>query len=155
MRFFVTSKLRFKQLRLQGQDKCWRQCGQTMADHYHIFWACPLIQPYWKEIAGEIQIILSLQVEFSFFTLYLSKIPVGFKAKDNSLYKVLLAANKKAITWKWLHTNLPSRSDWIAIVNEIQCMEKPTYSLRLQTEQCRTHWERWNTYTLKCKPLSL
>lgn len=50
---------------------------------------------------------------FLFFPLYLGKIPVGFKARDKYLYKVLLAASKNAITWKWLHTNLPSRSDWI------------------------------------------
>lgn len=54
IRFFVTPKLKSKQQGSQGQDKCWKQCGQTKADHFHIFWSCPLIQPYWQELAGEL-----------------------------------------------------------------------------------------------------
>ena len=108
IRFFVTPKMKSKQRGCQGQDKCWRQCGQTMADLVHIFWACPLFQPYWQDLAGEIQSIFGLRVNFSFITLYLGKIPVGLMAQDNYLYKVLLAASE---------TDLPTRNDWISIVN--------------------------------------
>ena len=149
----MTPKLEFKQQGFQGQDKCWRQCGQIMANHFHIFWACPLIQPYWKELAGEIRTIFGLEVEFSFVTLYLGKTPVGLTTQDNYLYKVLLAASKKAITRKWLQTNLSSTNDWITIVNEIQCMEKMTFSLRLQAEQYTKCWERWTSYSLRCSSL--
>ena len=153
--FFVTPKLKFKQQGFQGQDKCWRQCGQTMADHFHIFWACPLIQPYWQDLAEEIQSILGLKVDFSFITLYLGKFPAGLMAQDNYLYKVLLAASKKAITRKWLQTNLPSKNDWITIVNEIQCMEKLTFVLRLRAEQFAKYWEKWTSYSLTCNSLSV
>lgn len=122
MRFSATPKLESKQQAFQGHDKCWRQCGQTIADHFHIFWACPLIQPYWQELAGEIQSILGLKLDFSFITLYLGKILVGLMAQDIYFYKALLAARKKAIKRKWLQTNLPARNDWITIVKEIQCM---------------------------------
>lgn len=56
-------------------------------------------------------------------------------AQDNYLYKVLLAASRKAITRKWLQTKLPSRDDWTTIVDDIHRMEKLTFSLRLQAEQ--------------------
>lgn len=150
IRFFLTPKLKSKQQGTLGQGICWRQCGQTMADHVHIFWACPLIQPYWQDFAEEIQSIFCLKVDFSFITLYLGKTPVGLKAKDNYLYKILLAASKKAITRKWLQTDLPSRNDWITIVNDIQCMEKLTFTLRLRTDQYTKYWERWTSYSLMC-----
>ena len=110
------------------------------------------IQPYWQDLAGEIQSICGLKVNFSFITLYLGKTPVGLTAQDNYLYKVLLAASKKAITRKWLQPNLPTRNDWISIVIEIQCMEKLTFTLRLRAE---CYWERWTSYSFKCNSLSV
>lgn len=56
------------------------------------------------------------------------------------LYKVLLVASKKAIARRWLQANLPSKDDWITIVNEIHCMEKLTYSLGLRPEQYIKYW---------------
>lgn len=69
IRFFITPKLKFKQQGFRAQDICWGQCGKSVADHYHVFWACPLIQPYWQEIAEEIQTIFGLELEFSFIAM--------------------------------------------------------------------------------------
>lgn len=30
-------------------DTCWRGCG-LLSDLRHIWWDCPYIQPYWKDI---------------------------------------------------------------------------------------------------------
>lgn len=35
---------------MKAEGRCWRQCGELVADHFHIFWGCPAIQPYWSEI---------------------------------------------------------------------------------------------------------
>ena len=73
----------------------------------------------------------------------MGKIPVGLMAQDKYLFEVLLAASKKAIIRKWLQTNLPSRNDWITIVNEMQCIEKLTFSLTPQAEHYTKYCERW------------
>ena len=52
----------------------------------------------------------------AFVTLYLGKIPVGLMVQDNYFYVMLLAVSKKAMTQKWLQTNLPLRNDLITIV---------------------------------------
>lgn len=31
---------------------CWRQCGSTVANHYHIFWDCPKLNVFWKGYPG-------------------------------------------------------------------------------------------------------
>lgn len=107
-----------------------------MADHFHIFRDCPFVQPYWQELAGEIQTIFGLNLRFSFVTLYLGRIPVGLMERDNYLYKLLLAVSNKAITQKWLQTNLLSRDDWITIINQLQLMENLTFLLKI-TEICK------------------
>lgn len=111
-----------------------------MADHFHILWACPLIQ-----------LIFHLKIDFSFSTLYLGKIPVGLMAQDNYLYKVLLVASKRAITQQLLQTNLPSRNDWITIVNEIQYMGKLTFTLSLRSDQ----YTKYHKVTLTPNSLSV
>lgn len=37
-----------------GRPESRRQCSNVMADHFHIFWHCPLIQSYWLEVTKEI-----------------------------------------------------------------------------------------------------
>lgn len=107
-KIFVTPKLKFKQQGSQGPGKCWWQCGQIMEDHFHIFWDWPFVQPYWQELAGEILKIFSLNLHFSFVTLYLGRIPVGLMEEDSYLYKALLAASKKAMA-----SDLPAIQGWL------------------------------------------
>lgn len=47
--FFTTQKLKLKQKAQCKCGRCRRQCGELVADHFHIFWGCPAIQPYWSE----------------------------------------------------------------------------------------------------------
>lgn len=49
MRFFINPKNKPLQNSKPESSNCWRQCGNTMADHYHIFWTCPAIKSYWRE----------------------------------------------------------------------------------------------------------
>ncbi len=43
--FFITPK---QKAHIEGGDtKCWRQCGFLEANHWHIFWECPVIKPFW------------------------------------------------------------------------------------------------------------
>ena len=146
IRYFITPKLKSLQQGGQDQGQCWRQCGKTMADHFHIFWDCPLIQPFWQEVTKEIGAIFGIEIECSFVTLYLGRIPVGLMSRDTYLYKIILAACKKAITRKWLQVIPPTKDDWSTIVNEIDTMESLTFSLRLRADQYSRNWCKWFCY---------
>lgn len=82
VRFFITPKLTALQTDTQSRGFCWRQCGTSMASHFHIFWACPKIQLFWREVSAEINKIIGEDLDFSFVILYLRKIPETVLYKD-------------------------------------------------------------------------
>lgn len=139
MRFFITPKITALQTGTQSQGFCWRQCGASTANHFHIFWACPKIQPYWREVATEIHKIMGVELDYSFITLYLGKIPETVLHRDKYLLKILLASSRKAITRRWLRVDPPTLDQWRGIVKEIYCMERFTFVLRLELEKCTEH----------------
>ena len=55
VRYFITPKLKCVQTGETVRGPCWRNCGEQLADHFHIFWSRPAIQPYWQEIIQVIQ----------------------------------------------------------------------------------------------------
>lgn len=58
-----------------------------------------------------------IHVGCCFVTLHLDKVPDKLMSQDEDLFKILLAATKKAITRKWLQPNPPSKDDWTAFIN--------------------------------------
>lgn len=146
MRFFITPRRTYLQSGRPGAGSCWRECNNSMADHYHIFWGCPAIQSYWLGIVSEINLIMEFEVECSFNTVYLGNIPTTFNTQDKYLLKILLVASKKAITKKWLNKNPPTKEEWITIVKGVFEMERLTFSLRLCTDKFYKYWSKWLVY---------
>lgn len=77
IRFFITPKRKYLQNGKPESAFCWRQCNTSMADYFHIFWKCPMIQTFWLEIVTEIKLILGFETEYSFSTIYLGNIPTN------------------------------------------------------------------------------
>lgn len=148
VRFFITPKIAALQSGAQSRGSCWRKCGTSMANHFHVFWACPKIQSYWGEMANEINKIMGMELDYSFVTLYLGKISETLLHKDKYLLKILLASSRKAITRKWLQVDPPTLAQWRGIVKEIYCVERLTFVLRLELQKCIDRWEKWIMYTL-------
>lgn len=65
---------------------CWRKCGHQSANHYHIFWECPSIKNFWKEIHNFLQDIFLEDIPLDFKTIYLECIPQGWLKEDKSIY---------------------------------------------------------------------
>lgn len=120
VRYFITPKLKYVQRGETARGLCWRNCGEQLADHFHIFWSCPAIQPYWQKITQVIQNIFGGEINSSFSTIYLGNIAPHIPGRDKYLLKILLAASKKTITRSWLQPTPPAESDWIDIVTNIQ-----------------------------------
>ncbi len=110
----------------------WRECGSDSADHAHVFWSCPYVQPFWKGVGSLISEILDLDTDFSFNVLYLGHIPQGLNKSDTYLLKIFMVASKKTLTKSWLQKNPPTIATLIKIINSIRLMEKMTFTLRLQ-----------------------
>lgn len=64
LRYFITPKIKELQCKNAEQGKCWRKCGSTSVGHFHIFWECSKIAPYWTEVVKRIKLITGVQVVF-------------------------------------------------------------------------------------------
>lgn len=126
-----------------------------MANHFHVLWACPRIQPYWGEVAIEINKTIGIKMDYSFDTLYLGNLPKALPHKENYLLKILLTSSRKAITRRWLKADPPTRAQWHGIVEEIFEMERFTFVLRLELEKFKKLWEKWIVYSLCTEQLNI
>ena len=124
------------------QLDCWRECGDTAVDHAHIFWSCPVIQPFWKEVTTLVSNVMGFNIDTTFEILYLGQSPDGLCQDDSYLLKIL-AASKKAITKNWLQKKCPTVDIVVNIVKQLHLLEQMTYSLRLQKEIGERKWEKW------------
>ena len=136
--FFITPNIKGKQL--LRQQTCWRKCGHTDANHSHIFWSCPKIEPFWERVNAVLNEVLGYVIPNKCLGQYLGSITDVALKEDNYLAKVLLTASRKAIKRKWLDVDPPSHSQWLDIVQEIFMMEKMTYSLRLKEGEFNRKW---------------
>ena len=143
IRYFITPKLKCVQTGEARRGLCWRKCGEQLADHFHIFWSCPAIQPYWQVVIQVIQTVFGNGFDCSFSTVYLGNIAAHLLVQDKYLLKILLAASKKAVTRKWLQVEPPTETDWIDIVIDVQNMETMTFLLNLQFDTFLQYWEKW------------
>ena len=139
VRYFITPAQQKYQ-----DTRCWRLCGEKSANHFHIFWECPSIIPYWNELKKSMTKILKVELPFTFVVLYRGK---GNQRITNSgdkyLFRTMLVAGKKAITRKWLKTEVPKMEDWVEVMHNIFIMEKLTFSIRLESDKFKILWNNW------------
>lgn len=81
VRFFITPKIKKSQTQNPEHSQCWRKCGNMSAGHFHIFWECPAIATFWKDVMKEINLITGLKLTFNFKTIYLGNLPSGLGKK--------------------------------------------------------------------------
>ena len=150
IRYFITPI----QSRYRGTGvECWRSCKQNTANHFHVFWECPVLVEYWKEIHEHLEGAFGIVIPFRFDSLYLGNLPYDqLDSNDKKLILILLMACKKAITRKWLQPQPPTIEDWIEITHDIFRMEKLTYSLRNQKEKLFWIWTKWTEYVKPVQP---
>uniref|UniRef100_A0A3Q3BC05 ribonuclease H n=1 Tax=Kryptolebias marmoratus TaxID=37003 RepID=A0A3Q3BC05_KRYMA len=143
VRFFITPNIKSKHCNDTKKAKCWRNCGNESAGHFHIFWECTKITPFWLEVIGEINAKMGLNLRYDFAVAFLGDLPQTLGKSDRYLLLVLLAGARKAITRRWMDVEPPSNSDWREIVEEIHTMERLTFSLRLATHKYNRYWKKW------------
>lgn len=126
---------------------CWRLCGTNNANHYHIFWGCPVIKPFWEQLTEHINNIFAEKIPCKFEAMYLGDILVdNWTLKDKKLLSMLLAASKKTVTKNWLKPKAPTIEEWTNIVLDIYIMEKLTFSLKSQWRPFFRIWSKWTDY---------
>ena len=144
IRFFITPKQ--KAHLTGGEAECWRQCGHREANHWHIFWECPVLEPFWTELHKVLSGLFNTNLPKQFSTLFLGNLDLQVRKADEYLFDILITAGKKALTRRWLTPDPPTTQEWISIVNDIYLIERITFSLRLQKVTFTKKWAKWVKY---------
>ena len=143
IRYFKTPHILSK-MDANRPDTCWRGCGDQIANHAHVFWSCPILDSFWRDVFNSLDSIFEEQIPRDPLVAILGAIPEKqMSRKKIYLLHILLAAAKKSITLNWLKIEPPTRNIWKAVVENIFLMEKITYKLRLQDEQFAERWLPW------------
>ena len=133
---------------------CWR-CGTAPGTLLHIWWECPLIAAFWKDVHDLITSISTFTPDFTAeqYLLHLSSLP-------NSVYKGsivvhLINAAKLCIPIKWLQTSPPRISDWIRKVDHIANMEELISQSKNSCRSFSDKWACWSNFSRSTEYLSL
>lgn len=138
MRYFYTLFITSKYS--NTTDLCWRECG-AVGDSTHIFWDCPKIQDFWKNIQKEIKQIMGINFPLEPALYILGIIPDNMTDKNSKyLLRILLLIAKKTITASWLKPQPPSILQWRDGVKNVFIMEKITARLQLKTDLFDKRW---------------
>lgn len=150
IRYFITPSQKSKYG--SNSSNCWRNCGNQAANHYHIFWDCPSIKNYWRDIHTALKDIFKYKLSFKCKTLFFGLIPDEWPKRDKYLINVLLTASKKSITRKWLSQESPTLNIWIDVTMDIYKMERITAFVNHNLEKFALYWEKWVTYITPHRP---
>ena len=143
-RFFITPVQQRTQI---PSTACWRACGANEANHFHVFWDCPVLTSYWQEIHSHLEATFKVIIPCRFDTLYIGNISFdSWDYRDKKLLLILLVASKKAISRRWLKQDSPTIGEWLDVVHDIYKMEKLSYSLKIQTDKFSRIWSKWTGY---------
>lgn len=111
-------------------SSCWRNCGAHIANHTHIFWLCPKLTVFWREVFNALKEVfmyemnMKMNIPQNFAVAILGVIPEGLDRRaDKYLLNILLTAALKSITIRWMKPEAPSYNTWIQKVWDIYQME--------------------------------
>lgn len=134
-------------------DKCWR-CSRETGTLEHIWWSCPLIQPFWTQIQELTSQISTYTLEHTptQFLLHHSDIPTHQYRK--TLIPPLINTAKLWIPLHWGTIHVPTVPEWLKWVEKIAEMEelisiaKDCPTKFSHTWACWTHLRTTDKYKL-------
>lgn len=123
--------------------ECWR-CSASPANAEHIFWLCPHIQDFWKEVTACISDLLTVPIPKTIKVCLLGLVEeVVPRRAQRTLITILLFYGKKAILLRWKNTKAPDINFWKGLVNAMIPYYKYTYEARGCTKNFDKVWKVW------------
>lgn len=98
---------------VRRQDYTCPRCGRAEGDLIHMFWRCPRLFQYWREVVGIIGQVFEVSIDLETMLCVLGWIEGEGKLGDAQLaiLRCLFQA-RKLIAQKWQSTISPSSREW-------------------------------------------
>lgn len=122
---------------------CWR-CRGDIESHFHIFWDCPLIHPFWMAIQTFIQDLFSVSLPLDPVHFLLGLPIPGLSKCAKKLATFIILAAKRAIPLRWLSPSQPSLSPVLQTLEQICRMERLTAIVHDTLPQFSKIWDLWD-----------
>ena len=106
-----------------------------IGDHTHIFWGCPKLEGYWKNIKREMDKIFKRNIQID-PQMALSDITYIMLSNDQGyLLHILLMVARKMITLNWMKPIPPTREQLVQKLKQVYKMEYMTAQLQLKNRK--------------------
>ena len=131
----------------QNTSICWR-CGSSQGTFLHIWWDCPVIESFWKEISKWTRHITetTLNLDAACCLLHINHFP--YRKYKKSLTRHMLNAAKSLIPIHWNTKVAPTTKDWLDRIGYIYEMEE-TVAIKLERNDIfQKMWSPWKTFTV-------
>lgn len=124
---------------------CWR-CSEAEGSMVHLWWSCPLIQPFWKEVQRITTNITTYPIEYTPAQMLLHHSSISKKDYHRSLALHMLNAAKMCIPPLWKSTKPPTIPDWLKRISKIAEMEELIHQAKDTSPKFRTIWSCWQHF---------
>lgn len=132
-------------------DTCWRGCG-LRGTFLHIWWECPRLRPFWLDVHAQIKSILDVELPDSPLESLLHVPATPLSQYRKSVLPHLLNAARRLIPIYWKKPQIPTRTEWINLVNSIMAAEEWMTKCRDRHEKFYSCWATWIHYSGKTTP---
>lgn len=138
----------------QIPKSCWR-CGDGIGDYVHIWFKCPRISNFWKEINNIINDVFNTNVTLSSNMVIFNLYDVKQSVVKSELCTYFLSVAKKLIPRNWLQINPPTIREWFAELQKVQSFEKRRWRVLLNPAKFDHIWNKWSRFLTHTKELQL
>lgn len=122
-----------------GRSDACSRCGNSPADHVHMFWSCPKLSAFWSSIFDTLSTALKSKIEPHPLTA-LFGIPSRPEMHVEQVVAFTTLLARRLILLRWKHSSPPTHDSWIKEILQCMTLEKMRYSLK---GSLRTFHKTW------------
>lgn len=121
---------------------CWR-CKTDTGSLIHVWWTCPKLQPFWREVHRIIQQVTTYTLDFTpeQFLIHHSTIP--HHSYFRSLAMHMVNAAKMCVPYKWRSHDPPTLADWFKRIQKTAEMEELIHQAKDTPAKYNNIWACW------------
>lgn len=119
-------------------DRCW-YCGVKEGTS-HIWWSCPLLQPFWKSVHEHISNISTMLLDFTLAQYLLDHTIIPRTAFNKSLAMHMVTSARLCIPVLWCSSPPPILREWFLRLDRTREMEELIHTACDSSNTFYTTW---------------